>query len=307
MSRIHEALKRAEQDKGPNYPTTHLADQDDLKKAPESIVAPTLVVPSPVVQEGGIAPRSLRFEDLQAHCSRPGWNPELNTLVFCNSNPFPVGAEQFRTLRSRLYKIRESQPLRSILISSSVPMEGKTTVAANLAHAFVRQSGCRTLLIDGDLRSPRLGELLGAPLTPGLADYLQGEATETDIIQAGPQEGLFFVPAGVHVTHPAELISNGRMKQFLDRVGSLFEWIILDSSPVLPVSDATVLAGMCDGVLLVVRSGSTLTESAQKACQELKGARILGAVLNAAEDAAEYGAYYKSGNRGEHNANHLKG
>jgi capsular exopolysaccharide synthesis family protein len=295
MSRIHEALKRAEQEKVANYPTAHLADQDSLRKTPESIVAPTLVVPSPVLQEGGIAPRSLRFEDLQAHCSRPGWNPDLNTLVFYNSNPFPAGAEQFRTLRSRLYKIRESQPLHSILISSSVPMEGKTTVAANLAHAFVRQSGCRTLLIDGDLRSPRLDKLLGAPLTPGLADYLQGEATETDIIQAGPEEGLFFVPAGVHVTHPAELISNGRMKKFLDRVGPLFEWIVVDSPPVVPVSDATVLAGMCDGVLLIVRSGSTLTELAQKACQELKGARVLGVVLNTAEDAGEYGTYYGYG------------
>jgi Mrp family chromosome partitioning ATPase len=97
------------------------------------------------------------------------------------------------------------------------------------------------------------------------------------------------------------------MKQFLDRVGPLFEWIVLDSPPILPVSDATVLAGLCDGVLLIVRSGSTLTELAQRACQELKGARVLGAVLNSAEDASEYGTYYKSGNYGNHEPNRSKG
>jgi capsular exopolysaccharide synthesis family protein len=221
-------------------------------------------------------------------------------MVFSSSDPFAVGAEQFRTLRSRLYRIRESQALRTVLIASAAPGEGKTFVAANLAQSFVRQRGCRVLLVDGDLRSPRLHALLGAPSNPGLADYLQGEAREFDIVQKSPNDELYFVPAGNHVTHPSELISNGRLKKLLDHLGPMFDWVIVDSPPILPVSDASVLAGMCDGVLLVVRAGSTPSEAAQRACHELQDGQIVGVVLNTVEQNADSYGY---GHYGQYSSN----
>ena len=184
--------------------------------------------------------------------------------------------------------------LQTILISSAIPAEGKTVVSSNLAFALVRQQGSRVLLIDADLRSPRVHMLLGAPAAPGMADYLQSTATEFQITQRSGEEGLCFIPAGNHVTHPSELISSGRMKEFLERMKPAFDWIIIDSPPALPVADASVLGGLVDGVLFVVRANSTPSEASQKACKELRDAHILGVVLNTAEESEGYNSYYTS-------------
>ena len=295
MSRIHEALKKAQQERTSNSLGNIMEDSAETHgsngavqttEAPEITISHEMAAASETKSES----RSLEFDELLSHCGRPKWNIDPNLMVFSTTDPFAVGAEQFRTLRSRLYRIRENQPLRKVLIASAAPAEGKTFVAANLAQSFVRQRGCRVLLIDGDLRSPRLHSLLGAPSNPGIADYLQGEVNLTEIIQKSQNDDFFFIPAGNHVTHPAELISNGRFKELLDHLAPMFDWVIVDSPPILPVSDGSVLAGMCDGVLLVVRAGATPSEAAQRACHELKGAQLIGVVLNTVEqDAGSYG------------------
>jgi len=206
------------------------------------------------------------------------------------------GAEQFRTLRSRLYQIRAAQPLRTLLVTSSLPSEGKTFVTNNLAQAIVRQPDRRVLIIDADLRCSRLHVPLGAPASPGLTDYLRGEVDEMAIIQHGLEGNLCFIPGGNQVTNPSELLSNGRLRALLDRVTPVFDWVILDSAPLLPVSDSSVLADLIDGVLIVVRAGQTPSPIAQRACQELRGRNILGVVLNAVGPQHAYGeAYYSSG------------
>ena len=295
MSRIHEALKKAQQERTANHLGSIMEDSTEPSSsngAVRTTDAPEVAIPHDIAATS--APktdsRSLGFDELRANCTRPPWNIDPNLMVFSSTDPFAVGAEQFRTLRSRLYRIRESQPLRTVLIASAAPAEGKTFVAANLAQSFVRQRGCRVLLIDGDLRSPRLHSLLGAPSNPGLADYLQSEAKIFDVVQKSQNDDFFFIPAGNHVTHPSELISNGRFKELLERLGPMFDWVIVDSPPILPVSDGSVLAGTCDGVLLVVRAGSTPSEAAQRACHELKNGKIVGVVLNTVEqDAGTYG------------------
>ena len=304
MSRIHEALKKAEQERGTNQ-TAQRSEQQGENPVGSSVIEtapPPSNVFSPAVMPhlnathakaqpaSGTAP----YDALWAKCTQRVWKPDPNAIVFENENPFFPGAEQFRTLRSRLYRMRESQPLQTILISSAIPAEGKTLVSSNLAYALVRQRGCRVLLIDADLRSPRVHTLLGAPAAPGLADYLQSTATEFEVTQRSSEEGLCFIPAGNHVTHPSELISSGRMKQFLNRVKPAFDWIVIDSPPALPVADASVLGGLVDGVLLVVRANSTPSQASQKACKELRGAHIIGVVLNTAEESSEYNSYYSS-------------
>ncbi len=174
--------------------------------------------------------------------------------------------------------------------------EGKTFVTANLGRALARQAERRVLIIDGDLRSSRLHVPFGAPTTPGLSDYLCGEADELGVIQNGHENNLCFIPGGKRATNPSELLANGRLKTLLDRVGSAFDWIIFDSPPCLPVADANVLADFCDGVLLVVKAASTPLAVVQRACQELQGRNVAGVVLNSIdEDAlASYGTYYGS-------------
>lgn len=299
MSRIHEALKKAEQERA----TVVTAEAAPLSAETASTApAPTEAIPArnadiltrPVVA----APPSgeyLRFDDLRAHCSHPQWHPDPNVNVFMNPAMSSHGAEQFRTLRSRLYQMRSSQPLRSLLVTSSIPTEGKTFVTNNLAQAIVRQPDRRALIIDVDLRRSRLHVPLGAPSGPGLTDYLRGEADVMSIVQQGQEGNLCFIPGGNEVSNPSELLSNGRLKTLLNRVTPIFDWVILDSPPCLLVADASVLADMCDGVLLVVRAGVTPAGTAQRATQELRGRNVVGVVLNAMKSSHAYNSDYYYG------------
>jgi len=301
MSRIHEALKKAEQERITLPPAEALGPQS---VPVESDAAPAEYVPAQLSSEESRhvatarppafldGPRTLRFEDLVANCTRPRWILDPNVNVFSSSDVNASGAEQFRTLRSRLYQLRNDQQVRTLLITSTGPGEGKTFVASNLAQAIVRQPDRRVLLIDADLRRARLHVPFGAPTGPGLAEYLRGEADEAAVMQCGGEDNLFLIPGGDEVANPSELLSNGRLSTLLNRVRPLFDWVLLDSPPCLPVADASILANYCDAVLFVVRAGATPSEVAQRAMQELQGRHVAGVVLNAIEEADGYNAYY---------------
>jgi capsular exopolysaccharide synthesis family protein len=298
MSRIHEALKKAEQERA----AAQTAQVTDLGQgvtgaplkmdSPESM--PDIPIRVPEVTPTAGPADYLRFDYLQERCARPQWNLNPYSNVFSNSDLDPHGAEQFRTLRSRLYQLRSSQTLRTVLITSSVAAEGKTFVTSNLAQAIVRQPDRRALIIDADLRRARLHVPLGAPSAPGLTDYLRGEADEMSIIQHGPEGNLCLIPGGNEITNPSELLSNGRLKKLLDRLAPIFDWVLLDSPPCIPVADASILADLCDGVILVVKAASTPSEIAQRACQELSGRNVVGIVLNAIDkNTHDYYDYYE--------------
>ena len=296
MSRIHEALKKAEQERVSGQATAVVTrPQEETTHVSEQTASAQAIMALPVVESAlgdSQATEYLRFDDLRAHCVQTEWHPDPNVNVFSNPSPSSHGAEQFRTLRSRLYQLRSNQPLRTLLITSSVPGEGKTFAVANLAQAIVRQPDRRALIIDADLRCARAHTVLGAPSAPGLTDYLRGEADEMAVIQHGLEENLCFIPGGNEVTNPSELLSNGRLKALLERLTPVFDWVILDSPPCLPVADAGILADLCDGVLLVVRAGSTPSSTVQRACQEMQGRNVVGVVLNAVQQSHLYGSYY---------------
>jgi capsular exopolysaccharide synthesis family protein len=183
-------------------------------------------------------------------------------------------------------------PLKIVLVTSAMPAEGKTFICANLAHAFVRQHERRILLVDADLRWSRLHSLLGAPPEPGLSDYLRGEAGLEEILQRGPQDNLYLIPGGKAVQNPAELLAGGKLKELLDQMAPLFDWVLLDAPPAGPLSDPSIIADWCDGTLLVVQSGTTPYDVAQRVTEELREKRLLGVVLNRAEPAEAGGGYY---------------
>jgi capsular exopolysaccharide synthesis family protein len=300
MSRIHEAIKKAQQERGtsaPAAPEIPLAPEASIPTTPEWRIAPPVgnaasaLHPEPVA----VLPSGyLRFEDIRANCAHPIWRPDANVNVFVGPGLSANGAEQFRTLRSRLYQIRAVRPLRTLLVTSSVPGEGKTFVTSNLAQSIVRQPDRSVLIIDADLRCARVHTHLGAPSSPGLTDYLRGEADEMAVIQHGQEGNLCLIAGGSEVTNPSELLLNGRFKKLLDNVAPVFDWVIIDSPPCLPVADATILADSCDGVILVVRAGTTPSAVAQRACQEMQGKNVVGVVLNAVEgDSLE--TYYAQG------------
>ena len=286
MSRIHEALKKAEQERALSQPSREGAPAVlDLPLDPGGVYSSAAASVSPT--------KSSAAESMLARCRQTAWTPDPKTMLFFGGEEHAPGMEEFRTLRSRLYQTREKQPLSKLLITSALPKEGKSFTAANLAQVIVRQHGKRALLIDADLRNPQLHKVLGAEANPGLSEYLRSESDEFSVIQRGPMENLFLIPAGVNTGNPAELLANGRMKFLLNRLESMFDWIIIDSAPAVPVADAAALANFCDGVLLVVRSNSTPIDAARQARKEFAERNLIGVVLNGiTPELTPYSQYY---------------
>jgi len=294
MSRIHEALKKAAQER--NAVLGDLSSPKAVDLSAEGLTS--AVLPDNRTASLEQEMRSVRpsdevqiFQEFSKKCSHPGWRINSQFSVV-SPHTSSAGAERFRTLRSRLFQVAATHPLRRVVVTSSVPEEGKTFVVANLAQSFARQPECRVLLIDGDLRASRLHIPFGAPEVPGLSDYLSGEADETQITQVGGEGNLCLIPGGRSVPNPSELLHCDRMKLLLDRMSRIFDWILLDSPPALAVHDASVLADICDGVLFVVRAGSTEFDVAERASAEFREKNLLGVVLNRVEKSESYGGYY---------------
>lgn len=333
MSRIYEALQKAEAERGAEgswHAIDHRGFDLDLNRRDEGAPASTNGedhrapvgladrVPgvenydhAPMLEHEGFSPspdpselpsRSRGF-DLNAIAQR-AWAPAFDRLpALLDRGP---AVEQFRSLRSRIYELRDKRPLKTILITSGLPQEGKSFVSTNLAVSLARNKNARVLLIDGDMRRYTVHQVLGCDADPGLADYLANRKSLTQVMQRNNTTLSKGVTHGSAVTLPplavisggnggdkaADLSSNQHFEELIHMVSPLFDWIIVDSSPVLPVSDAVNLSRFCDGVLLVARSGITEYENAQRTLAELKNAHLLGFVLNGASAPTHRGEYY---------------
>jgi non-specific protein-tyrosine kinase len=189
-------------------------------------------------------------------------------------------AESFRVLATNLQFTSVDKPLRTLLVTSPHPLEGKSLVAANLAAAL-SQKELRVVLVDADLRRPRLHELFGFPRSKGLSNALlsgniNGNLQSTHIVQ------LQVLSGGHTPPNPTELVGSSRMRKMIDTLSQEADLVVIDCPPVLPVADAAILAASADGVLLVLRAGHTRGQFVKQAEERLKqvNANILGVVLN---------------------------
>ena len=321
MSRIYEALQKAESERKlerrepePRVPENPVsaamgaaaaaAVAENEERAAEPIFTePTFAEPrfAERYREPSAPRASGDSLDLSKVVMRP-WSPSLAQLpALLERGP---AVEQFRSLRSRIFELRDISPLKTILVSSGLPQEGKSFVSTNLALNLARHKNSKVLLIDGDMRRYTLHQILGCESHPGLADYLAGKASAVEVMQRpGPIQAtaggptpilpnLTFIAGGNGGDKAADLSGSPRFGELIRLAVPHFDWIIVDSSPVLPVSDAVNLARSCDGVLLVARGGVTKFPVAQRAQAELKASNILGFVLNAVHDTPEVGSYY---------------
>ena len=334
MSKIYEALRQAEADRAKNTGNGSSSGDSsqavlDTEAAPDPVFTPEVRAFEPLAPTlrssertlGGalaeVAPveRPLRAEETRHVVELPvtGAQFDLGNVAEYTWEPiFPAlpalgerggTVEQFRSLRSRMQEFRDLNQLKTILVSSGLPQEGKSFIAVNLAVSFARHKAARVLLIDGDMRRATLHKLLGAPQGPGLTDYLSGTASIPQVLQR-PKSGhptrpvpaglasLTFLPSGVEHEKAADLSGSSRFGELLATLAPHFDWIIVDSSPVNLVSDGVNLARACDGVLLLARAGVTKYEVAQRAVTELKASKVLGVVLNAIKDQTLAGGYY---------------
>lgn len=197
------------------------------------------------------------------------------------SQPKSVVSEQFRTVRTNINFSMPDADLKTLIITSTTPGEGKSTNSSNIAVVYA-QSGKRVLLVDSDMRKPTVHHTFRVPNTRGLSSLLTRQCAIEDVVHESAQPGLFIIPSGPIPPNPAELIGSQNMDRFMDTVSEQYDIIIFDAPPVLSVTDAQILANKCAGTILVVNTGATEKENVLKAKEVLMSskANMIGVILN---------------------------
>lgn len=226
--------------------------------------------------------------------ARSGPAAGLEGELVTASSPNSSSAEAYRVLRTNLIFSQAVRTLKTVVVTSSTPGEGKTTTAANLAATFAQQ-GMQVLLVDCDLRRARLHRVFETHRDPGLTHLVLGHNTLHEVVQPTSVDGLFLLPSGALPPNPQELLGGARMQRTLDELAARYDLVVLDTPPLLATADAAVLAARVDGVLMVVRAGVTERQPARDVADQLRSvdAHVLGVVLNDADDKLRrYGGYY---------------
>jgi capsular exopolysaccharide synthesis family protein len=245
---------------------------------------PTTLTESPVTQYG--TDQFSQFQNLKVLV------PPQSRVV-CVTDKDSLAAEKFRFVGVRLRQLQQTRPLKKVLITSTIPQEGKSMVAANLACTLARRTHQKTLLVDGDLRRPSIARLFGLGKTPGLSEWLQGERTPMTSIYRLEEAGLWVLPAGSSPRNPLEAMQSGRLAGLMEQLTSWFDWVIIDSPPVLPLADTSVWMRMADGVLLVARQGTSEREHLKRGIEALEPTKLLGAIVNCSAKSAQSDYYYQ--------------
>jgi len=275
MSRIHEALRRAEQMGGLAKPS------------------PAGGVSSEAAEGFASAPTGNFLDRLE----EVPFQPAPEALLVDLSRPQEAPAEEFRSLRTKLNHLQGLQPLHTLVITSPSPAEGKSFVAANLALVQAQLSGNKTLLADFDFRRPVVHNLFQIPRSPGITDYLLGTAPLEAVIKRLAGLDLYVMPAGTSVKNPLELLNLRQVRVLLHDLPKFFNWVIIDSPPLLFSADANLIGTLTDGTILVVRIGQTTIDMVTRAMQSLCENHVLGVVVNGAragELYSKYTYYYSS-------------
>jgi len=192
--------------------------------------------------------------------------------------------EDFRRIQVAIYRMAQSNPIHTILVTSSIRNEGKSTLTLNLAVTFAQEVDRPILIVDGDMRRPSVDVLLGFEAEAGLSDYLEGRVRSLEpLIINGPIPNLSILPTRLANQNPAELLVSKPLKEALNELGKRFAFVFIDSPPVLPVPDSAMLARDVDGVIFAVEAGRTKKRAALRGIELLGDANLLGFVLTKSE------------------------
>jgi capsular exopolysaccharide synthesis family protein len=303
MSRIFDALQRSgTEQSGVEYPdmVSVATAVFESSQGPQSVeIAESAahveepVVLTPEDQDQDAAAELQTRENAERVPAFPSLEVSVtpsSRLVFF-TQPESLAAEKFRFLGVRLRQMRQGRPLKKVLVTSTIPEEGKSLVSANLAGVLARRKE-RVLLVEGDMRRPTLADQLGLGRLAGLAEWLQGGLDRPSNIYRLTGPSFWIMPAGEPPANTLELMQSGRLITLMGQLASLFDWIIVDSPPLLPLADTTVWARVTDGTLLVAREGKTEKRPLERGLEIIKKSELLGVVLNGCTDT-EHDSYYQ--------------
>ncbi len=292
MSRVHDALRKAAQQ-----------ERVETPRPPRVAPAPTFLEPETPVEANGFSEIPIHaaridvdadvddMETVIANAAVSPYNPAKEALLVSPQNPREAPAEEFRTIRTRLNHMQTIQPLHTLVVTSASPAEGKSFTAMNLAVTQSQLADKRVLLADFDFRRPTVDKNFQVSPSPGITEYLQGKARLSDVIRKIAGTNLYIMPAGESVPNPLELLNLKECKALIQELRNHFDWVILDSPPLLFAADGNLLATMCDGTVLVVRIGTTTFDSVTRALQSLCENNVLGVVVNGARRGELYSKY----------------
>jgi len=217
--------------------------------------------------------------------------------LVCVPNGESPAVEAFHLLGVRLRHLRRARPLKKVLITSTIPQEGKSMVASNLACTLALRTQQRVLLLEGDVRRPTQSQIFGIDRRPGICEWLRGNRSLQESIYGLEGLGLWILPAGHVSSNSLELLQSGRLSAMMDELTVWFDWIIIDSPPVLPLADTSVWTNLSDGILLVTRQGITQKRQLQRGLEAIGSQKVIGAVLNSAKSVSHTDYYYRPSER----------
>jgi capsular exopolysaccharide synthesis family protein len=257
-----------------------LADEARL-----DILASQPIIPAEEVRNSGRATVCEQFQTILS-------SPSEESRLVCLTDKDSPAAEAFRLLIVRLRHLRKDKPLKRMLITSTVPQEGKSFAAANLACALASGSQEKILLVEGDLRKPTLRRLFGIKADSGICEYVRGEQSLNSSIYRLDVPGIWLFPSGSAKGDPQEIIQSAKMPSLMVQLSELFDWIVVDSPPLLPLADTTALARLVEGILLVTRREITEKRKLVKGLDAFEKDKLVGVLLNSSNSANDKDYYY---------------
>jgi capsular exopolysaccharide synthesis family protein len=291
-------LQRAERRAALQWEATVLSEQSNPSNGAESDTEFSRLE-QPVGKQIDPAPAERsqpeeRFDPFGQFKSLPVTLDPQSRLLCLMDNRSPT-AEAFRLLGVRLRHLRRQRSLKTLLITSTIPEEGKSLVAANLACTLALETHERILLLEGDLRRPTLSQKFGLGRNPGLCECLKGERSLGTSIYQLEGLNLWMLPAGSTPSNAQELLQSGRLSSVMDELTAWFDCIIIDSPPVLPLADTSVWMRLANGILLVTRQGTTRRRALLKGIEALEHKKLIGALVNGSTGSTEEDYYYYRG------------
>jgi len=297
-SRATELLRRTESLAASRWESSALGDELDTTEDVESSnghgprrkrSSGTTLEDLPTAEQWPTEDRlddSCQFQSLQI-------SPPAKSRLVCLPESESPAVEAFHLLGVRLRHLRSERALKKVLITSTIPQEGKSMVAANLACTLALRTQQKILLLEGDMRRPTQSQVFGIGSHPGICEWLQGGRSLRKSIYRLEGPGIWILPAGSPTSNSQELLQSTRLSAMMNQLTSWFDWIIIDSPPVLPLADTSVWTNLADGILLVTRQGITEKRQLQRGLEALDPQKLIGALLNSSRTVSHTDYYYR--------------